>query len=253
MPTLLVENVKIEYRQTGQGRDVLFLHGWGQNLAMMDPLYQHYADRFRVTNLDFPGFGASSLPEVAWGVEEYTRCLEDFCRQLNIVEPILVAHSFGARIAILFASRNKVRKMILTGAAGIKPKRGFDYYAKVTTYKLMKQIFRLPFLKPYQENMRKRFGSSDYKNASGILRSSFVKIVNQDLTSYLKSITCPVLLIWGEKDNATPLWMAKVMEKEFPDAGLVVFENDDHFAYWNQSARFLRIMDTYVKEDEAKL
>ncbi len=252
MATIQYRQTKIDYVQEGKGRDVLFLHGWGQNQAMMDPLAKHFGDRFRVTNLDFPGFGKSDQPPVPWGVDEYTACLEDFVQQTGMIDPILVAHSFGARIAIRYASRNQVRKMILTGAAGLKPKQPIDYYVKVTTYKIAKQLFKLPFLKPYQAAMRKRFGSEDYKNTSGVMRASFVKIVNQDLQPYLKTITCPVLLIWGEKDEATPLWMGKVMEKEFKDAGLVIFENESHFAYWNQIDRFLRITDAFLKEDEVK-
>jgi len=242
--------VNIEYTQEGKGRDVVFLHGWGQNKEMMEPLAAHMADRFRVTNLDFPGFGKSDLPPVPWGVDDYTLWFEDFTQKTGIIDPILIAHSFGARVAIRYASRNKVHKMVLTGAAGLKPKHKIDYYLRVYTYKAAKQIFRLPFLKQYLENMRKQFGSADYKSSTGVMRASFVKIVNQDLLPYLKTITCPVLLIWGEKDDATPLWMGKVMEKEFRDAGLVIFENDDHFAYWHQTARFLRITDTFLKDDE---
>jgi pimeloyl-ACP methyl ester carboxylesterase len=250
MTRLLCMQVNSEYTQQGKGRDVVFLHGWGQNREMMEPLVTHMADRFRVTNLDFPGFGKSELPPLPWGVDDYTRWFEEFVQLTGIVDPILIAHSFGARVAIRYASRNKVHKMVLTGAAGLKPKHGIDYYAKVTTYKAAKQVFKLPFLKQYQENMRKQFGSDDYKNSTGVMRASFVKIVNQDLRPYLKTITCPVLLIWGEKDVATPLWMGKIMEKEFKDAGLVLFENDDHFAYWHQSDRFLRITDTFLKDDE---
>jgi pimeloyl-ACP methyl ester carboxylesterase len=243
-------DVNVEYTQEGKGSDVVFLHGWGQNLEMMEPLYAHMADRFRVTNLDFPGFGKSDLPPIPWGVDDYTTWFEAFAQLTGIIDPILIAHSFGARIAIRFASRNPVHKMVLTGAAGLKPKHKIDYYARVYTYKAAKQLFKLPFLKQYQENMRRRFGSADYKNSSGVLRASFVKIVNQDLRPYLKDIACPVLLIWGENDDATPLWMGKVMAQEFRDAGLVVFENDDHFAYWHQTARFLRITDKFLKDDE---
>lgn len=252
MATIQVMYINIEYTQEGKGRDVLFLHGWGQNQTMMEPLYTHMADRFRVTNLDFPGFGKSALPPAPWGVDEYTQCIEEFIDKTGIIEPILVAHSFGARVAIRYASRNKVHKMILTGAAGLKPKHKLDYYVRVYAYKTAKQLFKLPFLKSYQEAMRNRFGSSDYRKSSGVMRASFVKIVNEDLRMYLKTILCPVLLIWGEKDDATPLWMGKIMEQEFKDAGLIIFENDDHFAYWHQQDRFLRITDTFLKDDEVK-
>ena len=114
---------------------------------------------------------------------------------------------------------------------------------------MLKQIFKLPFLVKYQEPLRKLFGSEDYKAISGVLRASFVKIVNEDLTPYLKHIEVPTLLIWGDQDDATPLWMGKKMEKEIKDAGLVIFENDGHYAYWNQLSRFHAIVSVFLEED----
>lgn len=56
---------------TGQGPDVVLLHGWGCNHQHMQPLAKHLQDRFRVTNLDLPGRegcewqGAKNLDELA--------------------------------------------------------------------------------------------------------------------------------------------------------------------------------------------
>ena len=150
---------------------------------------------------------------------------------------------------MLFRS-HATQKLILTGAAGIKPKRSVAYHLRVRTYKMAKIVFKLPGLNKHQESMSRFFGSADYRAISGVMRQSFVKIVNEDLTPLLSQITCPTLLIWGEKDDATPLWMGKIMEKKIPDAGLVVFEDDDHYAYWNQSARFNKISDVFLTDEK---
>jgi pimeloyl-ACP methyl ester carboxylesterase len=65
-------------------------------------------------------------------------------------------------------------------------------------------------------------------------------------------VKAPTLLIWGEKDLATPLWMGKVMEKEIPDAGLVIFEEDDHYAYFHQMNRFNRIVEVFLQSSKEK-
>ena len=62
-------------------------------------------------------------------------------------------------------------------------------------------------------------------------------------------IKCPVLLVWGENDEAVPLAMGRQMEQQMPDAGLAVFEGDDHFAYWHQPVRFNQVLDAFLKED----
>jgi pimeloyl-ACP methyl ester carboxylesterase len=250
MSKIQINDVTIHYTQQGKGRDVVCLHGWGQNTEMFQATQNFLSPWFRVTLIDFPGFGQSSLMSSAWGVEEYTLNFKIFCDRLNITEPILIAHSFGARIAILYAAKYKVHKLVLTGAAGLKPRRGPDYYLRLAIYKTAKQIFRLKPLAKHKEKMAASFGSTDYKNTEGVIRQSFVKIVNSDLRKYLPYITVPTLLVWGELDDATPLWMAKVMEKTMKDAGLVIFEKDGHYAYHNQSERFHRIVDVFLEKDK---
>mgnify|MGYP001171172870 CR=1 FL=1 len=250
MPIIESFNIKVNYTDNQVDQQaIVLLHGWGQRIEMMEPIASHYEKHFRVINIDLPGFGLSEEPLRAWGVSEYTECVRNILEQLNISNPIFIAHSFGARIAILFASKYHTHKCILTGAAGLRPKRSWDYHVRVAAFKTAKQVFRLPLLNRYQEQMRQFFGSADYRAISGVMRSSFVKIVNEDLTGRLSLIKSPTLLVWGENDDATPLWMGKVMEKKIPDAGLVIFEDDDHYAYWNQITRFLSITDVFLKED----
>ena len=251
MPQICINELTIHYNDNHHtGRCVVLLHGWGQNGSMMEPIAQNFDKDFRVVNIDLPGFGASDAPLKPWGVYEYTDFLKDFFVALNIENPILIAHSFGARLAIIYASRYPTQKLVLTGAAGIKPKRTLGYHVRVRTYKIAKTIFKLPGLSKHQESMRRFFGSSDYRAISGVMRQSFVKIVNEDLTKLLSDIHCPTLLVWGDKDDSTPLWMGKLMEKKIPDAGLVVFEGEDHYAYWNQIARFNKICDVFLADEK---
>jgi pimeloyl-ACP methyl ester carboxylesterase len=186
-------------------------------------------------------------------VYEYTDFLKEFLDAIEVKNPILIAHSFGARLAIIFASSYPTHKLVLTGAAGIKPKRSIGYHVRVRTYKMAKVVFKLPGLNRHQESVQRFFGSSDYRAISGVMRQSFVKIVNEDLTPLLSKITAPTLLIWGQKDDATPLWMGKLMEKKIPDAGLVVFEDDDHYAYWNQMVRFNKICDAFLADEKENM
>lgn len=249
MPFKDVLQIKSYYTQQGVGKDVLCLVGWGQDSQMFQPTADHLADRFRVTVVDYPGFGQSESMHEAWDVDGYVQWLDALLKVLDVKDPIIIAHSFGARLAIKYQLTRPVHKLILTGAAGIRPKRSLDTVLRIYSFKVLKQIFKLPFLVKYQEPLRKLFGSEDYKAISGVLRASFVKIVNEDLTPYLKHIEVPTLLIWGDQDDATPLWMGKKMEKEIKDAGLVIFENDGHYAYWNQLSRFHAIVSVFLEED----
>lgn len=241
-----INDVKCAYTKEGSGQDVILLHGWGQNIEMMSKISEHLKNRFCVYTIDFPGHGQSDLPSSAWGVIEYEEFLEDFVRKMEITNPILIGHSFGCRVAIRYASKNEVSKMVLTGAAGIKPKRTTKMKAKTAVYKTGKWFLKATGQKKKLEELQNNSGSSDYRNAKGIMRPTFVKVVNDDITDLLPTIQCPVLLVWGEYDQAVPLSDGKMMEKLIPNAGLAVFENDDHFAYWNESDRFNRVLDAFL-------
>lgn len=243
-----IKNVLTHYEVSGEtGKPVVLLHGWGQNVAMMNPIAQHLKDRFVVYNIDLPGFGESGKPIEAWSVYDYADFVKEFCLYNKIENPIIIGHSFGVRLAIIYASKNPCNKLVFTGGAGIKNKHGLDYYIKVYSYKACKKVLSFLHLNKTLENLQKNSGSSDYQSLTGAMRESFVKIVNEDLSYLLKDIKCETLLVWGDKDEDTPLWMGQKMEKEIPNAGLAIFENDDHFAYWHQMNRFLAVIDIFLK------
>lgn len=247
-----INEINTAYIEAGNGNDVILLHGWGQNKEMMQVIFDHLKDRFHVWALDFPGFGESDEPPVAWGVEDYELFLEDFIHENEIKNPILIGHSFGCRVAIRYAAKNQdnVKKMCLTGAAGIRPKHGLDWQIRTKAYKVGKWLLKATGQKEKLEQMQKNAGSEDYRNAQGIMKPTFVKVVNDDVSPILKDVKCSVLLVWGEFDTAAPLWMGKQMEKEMPNAGLAIFEGDNHWAYWHQAARFNAVLDIFLKGDE---
>lgn len=247
---MTIDGMKMYYEKSGEkGRPVILLHGWGQNTEMMAFIADFLKDHFIVYNLDFPGFGKSDEPKETWGCEEYTEWLHAFCEKEKIVEPIIIAHSFGCRIAIRYAYKYGAYKMVLTGAAGIRDKRTLEWYFKTYTYKLGKKILSLKPFRKYLEKMQNSAGSEDYRNATGVMRSSFVKVVNDDITPLLKDIKAETLLVFGERDEATPVSKGKMMEKLMPDAALVIFENDDHYAYINEAIRFTRVLEAFLKND----
>lgn len=247
--TFNYENLGIHYEITGEGPDLLLLHGWGCTHDIFKAFAGQWASDHRVIALDFPGFGESDEPETVWGVEEYTGMVEALCVDLGVVKPMIVCHSFGGRIAILFASRNETGRMIFADAAGIKPRRSLKYKIKVGTYKFTKWwLLKVLRRKDLYDRYRAGKGSADYKNASDTMKAVLSKCVNQDLKSYLPLIKSPVLLFWGENDTATPLSDAKLMEKRIPDAGLVVVKGGSHFSFLDDPGLFSAVSQSFLKQ-----
>lgn len=248
-----MDGVSVHYeRREGAGTPVLLLHGWEGSTASFTPLTEYLEKRGNeVIIVDFPGHGQSDPPNEVWSVNEYASFLNCFMDLLDLPKCDVIAHSFGARVAILLAATipQRFSKIVLTGAAGILPKRGFKYFIKTYAYKLGKWFKRFSFINALFKLDEKMAvaGSEEYQRLSGTMRGSYVKIVNQNLRPYLKDIQSPVLLVWGDKDQSTPLWMGQIMEQEIPDAGLVVFNGATHFAYLEQFQRFCLVIDAFLR------
>ncbi|MBR5133118.1 MAG: alpha/beta hydrolase [Alistipes sp.] len=245
------EGVELGYSIEGQGDTIILLHGWGCDRNIWKATRELLLDHFQVISVDFAGFGLSSEPQSVWGVEEYTRSIEALVQELGIERPTLVGHSFGGRVSILYASRNETRRVILTDAAGVKPRRTLRYYRKVYTFKLMKHI--LPLLigdrkaQMIIEERRSKSGSSDYNRATPMMRAILSKCVNEDLCHLMPKVTAPVLLFWGDKDTATPLHDAQTMQRLMPDAGLVVAKGAGHFAMLEQTELWMGAVKSFLK------
>ncbi len=252
-----IDGGELRYRTSGsdapEARAVVILHGWGCRATTMALFEQTVAERCpgtKVYNLDLPGFGDSDEPRSVYGIDDYVKVLEEFTRRLGIRRPILVGHSFGGRMSILYASRNEVERVILVDAAGIKPRRSLKYYAKVYAFKSGKRILPLLFGRrkggELVDRWRGKAGSSDYAGASPRMRTILSRVVNEDLTACLPLIKAPTLLIWGENDTATPLRDARVMERLIPDAGLVVYPGCGHYSFLDNSAQTKAVVASFI-------
>ena len=245
-----IEGINLCYEVQGEGEPVIILHGWGCSKDTVQSITQHLSKTHRAFALDMPGFGETLPPSEVFGIEQYTQVVENFCRLMKIENPILIGHSFGGRISILFSSRNQTNKVMLVYSAGIVPKRTLKYHIKVRSYKIYKKLLPLFVGKKEAERRieerRNRSGSADYRAAQGIMRAIFVKIVNEDLKYVMPKIKAPTLMIWGELDTATPLSDARTMEKLIKGSGVAVMKGCGHYSFLDNPRQFLAIVDAFL-------
>lgn len=236
-------------------KPLLLLHGWMARIEAMAPIYQHFSKTRKVIVLDFPGQGGKSdtLKDV-WGVPEYGEMVKNLLDNLNIENCDVIGHSFGGRVIIYLSAKYKglFSKIVLTDAAGVKPKTSIKKLLKIYSYKASKFLMKLFMSKEKYnkklEKMRKKKGSSDYAMlTSDTMRETFKTVISLDLTDKLKEIMQPTLLVWGENDKDTPLYMAKIMEKNIKDSGIVVIENAGHFSYLDNAQKYLIVVEKFLE------
>lgn len=252
--------VNIHYELSGSGnKRVVLLHGWGCEVKLMKPVADFLAQDMTVLTIDFPAHGQSGRPPEPWGVPEFAACTLELLKKLDFLPCSVIAHSFGGRVTIELASQDETlfEKLILTGSAGLRSKPTEEGRKRAEEYRKLKSIAeaarklkifgKLPDM--MQDKLRQKYGSRDYNALDEEMRKTFVKVINHDQEALLEKIKQPTLLIWGDKDTETPLWMGQKMEKNIPDAGLVVLEGGTHFAYLEQLQRFNKIAHVFLMEE----
>ena len=251
---LNIDGVAIRVRRLGTGSPVLVLHGWGASIEAMQMIVEEVArGGHEAVAIDFPGHGKSAPPPQAWQVSDFKQCVLRVMDELHIACADVVAHSFGCRVTIKLASENadRVSRLVMTGAAGLPPRRTRGQKARMRVAALGKAVKGVLGDGALSRWLESRWvhhvASADYRAASGVMRSTLVHIVGEDLTEYLKRITAPTILIWGSEDHDAPLSSGETMSRLIPGAELVVLQGGGHFAYAEQFSKFRLHMNRFLR------
>lgn len=247
------KDIPVFYEETGDSsKSVIILHGWGRSHDDFASLTELLSSKYRVFSLDLPGFGQSREPDSVWGTNDYAELIENFIKAKRLDAVSLIGHSFGGRVSILVSSRNPIEKVLLIDSAGITPRRSLKYYYKVYTYKCIKNLLKClpePHATKLLNRYRGKVGSSDYNQASNLMRAILSKVVNEDLKSVMPSIKASTLLFWGEEDTATPLSDARYMESHIKDSGLVALKGLGHFSFMQDPYTFSAVVKSFFNID----
>ena len=219
----------------------MLLHGYLSSKEAFTAQIAYFSRFYRVTAIDFLGFGGSERLKKPYSVGDYAVWTREVFSLLGLKKPHVIAHSFGCRVAVKLASEDKdcFDRIVLTGPAGVILKRGFSYHFKVKTYRFVKR-----FAPKYAE---KRFGSAEYKTLSPVMKESYKKIVNEDLRECAKKIQNEVLIVEGTQDTTTPMKEARAYLECFSRGSLKSIRGG-HFAFAENPMQFNLITEEFLYE-----
>lgn len=223
--------------------EVIGLHGWARSREdLAGPLAG-----LNALAVDLPGFGASPEPPEAWDSRAYAALIAEVLAGLDRPQ-VLLGHSFGGRVAVKLAAGwpELISGLVLAGVpllrqqpAGISPAWRFRVARWGSRHGLVSES--------RMEKLRQRYGSEDYRRASGVMRSVLVRVVNESYEEDLPRITCPVELVWGSSDTAAPLPMARQACGLLRNARLEVIEGGGHMTPLSAPDTLRRSVDRLVR------
>ena len=230
---VLVKNLEVNYKIIGEGKPMLILHGWGSSSDRWVKVSEILAQSgLQVIIPDLPGFGKSQEPAIAWNLDNYAEWVREFSQKIPELknEFILLGHSFGGAVATKFTIKynQKVKKLFLIASACV---RKYTVIRKIW-YRLAKIIKVLSFLPGYdlfrQAVYKFVLRKSDYPNVSGAMKEIYLNVISEDLSYKINFLKTPTILIWGDRDESTPLVQGRFIQSRIPHSVLCIIPGATH-------------------------
>lgn len=221
---------------------MLLLHGYGSKKESFYYQIEYLQKYFCTVAPDLPGFGLNHGLDGPWSVGDYADWVRKFMSAAKLENPHIIAHSFGARIALKLLSEDcgLCDKLIITGGAGIVKERSKAYIRRVKAYRRVKKFF--------PRFAEKRFGSAEYRSLSPVMKESYKKIVNEDLSDCAARIANKTLLIYGTDDGVTPAGEEGVVFNRLIRDSQLKITAGGHFCFCENPQTFNQIIYGFLTE-----
>ena len=217
--------------------DMIILHGWGSNKALMKKSFGEYMDTFRHIYIDMPGFGGSTC-NLVLQTSDYARIIELLMIHINAGKDIVVGHSFGGKVATLL----NPSVLVLLSSAGIIWKKSFKVKAQIYMFKAFKRLGL--------SKLRSYFVAEDAKELSEPMYETFKNVVNEDFNYHFENYQGKALICWGDKDNATPLKSGYKIKELIQNSELEVYAGEHYFFMDHAKEISKKIEDTFLSTME---
>jgi pimeloyl-ACP methyl ester carboxylesterase len=248
---VVVDSLLTHYEMKGSGKLVVLLHGWGDSAAGLKVLHEALAKEYRVVAIDLPGFGGTQAPPKPWGLNEYAHFIEHFLLKIRGGKTwAIIGHSNGGAIAIRGVGQGwlETERVVLIASAGI---RG-TYKGRMKTLRMVTKAGKaltMPLPKSVKNRLRKTVYTtvgSDMLVAEG-LQETFKRVVTDDVRTDAARIFVPTLLLYGEKDTATPVWYGERYHELIKDSTLEIFPGVGHFVHSERPAEVAKAIEGFLR------
>ncbi|MCX6732742.1 MAG: alpha/beta hydrolase [Candidatus Roizmanbacteria bacterium] len=246
---IVIEGQLIHYYHVealGEKKNVLvFLHGWGSNSPLWFSSTVELAEKgYELYFLDLPGFGKSQTPKKAFQLQDFANIVVQCVQKLEIVNPVLIGHSFGGKTAIRIASKKSIplAGLVLVDSSGL-PHTSFSTQTKIKLAKTVKPFMDLPFMKGIRSNLLRLSGSDDYI-AFPELRETFVNIIREHIEFELPQVKNKTFIVWGgdDENSYTPVSDVGIFHRLIPVASAHIIQEAGHYCFLDKPKEFQTVL-----------
>lgn len=209
-----------------QEEPILFLHGWSVSTEAYRESLTALAQKYWVIAPDLPGFGLSSCDRSLPSYQTYAHCILQLIERLNLNRFQLIGHSFGGGIALALAAAipHQVDRTLVIDSTGI-PLISLPQIIASRFAELPQQIFQSSWNTVWK--ILQTFGYNFIFHNRHLIEGAHLAL-SQDIRPWLKDITSPCLILWGELDRFTPLEIGYGLAEAIPHSKLQIVPGEYH-------------------------
>lgn len=250
---------KIHYVEAGDAAkpNVILLHGLGANVSSWQFNIAALAQNYHVIALDQIGFGASDKPMLKYRVGTYVDFLDKFMSEVKIDKASLIGNSLGGWVAALTAIKypNRIEKLILVDAAGIKPSDldmdliySLNYSTRDEVRSLLKKVFYSQTIVGtdafVEQSIAVRVSAGDSYTINSLIES--IRRNEDFVDGRLAEIKKPTLIIWGKQDGLLKLADGEKYRSGIAGSELIVFDQCGHVPQAEKALDFNKAVLNYL-------
>jgi pimeloyl-ACP methyl ester carboxylesterase len=263
---VVIDGVRLHYRDEGQGPVVVLLHANYASLFMWDPWVRALEDRYRVIRIDLPAHGLTGPdPRGDYTLEHMQRIFEGFVAERGLARFTVAGTSLGGTIAMRYAALHpeRIERLVLLSPGSLEPRvRGRTTPAAVPRVAdLLGYVTPVAFTRFLLAN---DFGDPSRLDEATVAewhamwmragnRLAMLQLLRQYVSGgvedKIRAVSVPVLLIWGEKNRRVPLALAyefRDLLVRSPDVRLEVLPGVGHMAVQEAPTQTARVMREYL-------
>jgi len=229
---------------------IILLHGFPGNHMGLISLANYIGDKnHRLIIPDLPACGRSDSLNKKHNLKNYSDWLNDFLEALSIDQVIIIGHSFGSRIALVFTNYypKRVKKLVLItpvlkvdgmlnrilsiyyGITGLLP----EYLQKIMLSNgFGKKMGDKIIFKSSDFNIHKEIIDRDIEEIKKLKPQVSIEVFDEfykfSLIPVGKEIKKDSLLIAGELDMISPLGPIREMSRQLPNVKLEIMKKCGH-------------------------
>ena len=252
------DGVKISFDLQGEGEPALVLiHGWSNNRSIWDAQVSHFSERYKVVNIDLPGFGESSNNRSNWTMASFGEDVATVIKKINLEQVVLVGFSMGGPVVVEAA--NKVPDRV-TGVVLVDNMHNVEMTYPPLVITFIDSVYMDLITNPTNEKLAgsgfyKKDPEVSFERVLSMLKDAsrvgwreslrdYLRWHNEDITPSLQKCQVPVMAINSDMEpthveafkKLVPSYQAKIV----PDVG--------HVIMWDAPEEFNRLLEESIQE-----